>query len=413
MLNRERRQLLASLANVLGNTTTGKVAQAAIMASAAIPKGRKAYAQIQNLVNPVQPAKAKSSLKAIDGGSTSVIGAPVSLGSTLRMTSAQRLIKSTGRGGQRVVHKELIDGAVVINSAYSAAAVTRYAINPGMSDIFPWLSTIAKQYEKYKVHRLRFIYVPYVASSTAGTAMMMVDYNVQDPVPTTETQFMDHPRSTTCSIWEPLAYSCSVRDIHSSSKELYIRSTNVAGDLKTFDAGRFFFLINNGSGSTCGKLYVEYDIELLIPQLGPATYLTPVGTGYFSSITAQTITKNIDTAITLPTATYAPWSLPVTVSNTTVTPPAGCYRVSMEINVTDDTAETCLYWAEFRLNGSPTPTFGPRSYATTTTAGGYQNLNLDAVIPFNGTDLLTIFVNFTGAAGVLQIVGKRLTFSLA
>lgn len=46
-------------------------------------------------------------------------------------------------------------------------------------------------------------------------------------------------------------------------------------DVKTYDAGSMFLFTNDGSAASSGKLWVDYDIELINPQLSAIGDFTP------------------------------------------------------------------------------------------------------------------------------------------
>lgn len=50
--------------------------------------------------------------------------------------------------------------------------LANYEVNAGVSDTFPWLSGIAKQFDKYKLTRLNLKFIPYASTTTPGTISM-------------------------------------------------------------------------------------------------------------------------------------------------------------------------------------------------------------------------------------------------
>jgi len=355
-----------------------------------------------------------------------LVEAPVSRSAIVRQTPAMIAEAGSGlvarpyksRGPNRVVHRELLNPAVTAHSSFTVESV--YPIQPGLASSFPWVSTIGANYEQYTIHTLKYHFVPFVATSTAGTIMMMVDYNAQDPQPTTETQFMDHPKAVSAPIWEPFTFVVDVKEFRALGTRRYIRPTAVAGDLKTFDLGRFYIASDNSITSPCGKLYVEYDIEFFTPQLEPSTGLTPVNTSVTYKTSPQAISKNTATPISFSAFTTANSFDPLglgafTFSSTALTPPAGCYRVCVRANVSDDTAEANVAVLYVYKNNVVFPSAGVYAECSSLSSGGTANghLGLEVVVPCNGTDVLTFMVNMTGAAGVLNVVSAQLLVSLA
>jgi hypothetical protein len=79
------------------------------------------------------------------------------------------------------------------NTAFSILG--QYAINPGQAATFPWLSSIAKNYEKFKFLMLEFYTVPQVSgfatAGQTGEVVLSVDYDASDAAPANYQQQTD------------------------------------------------------------------------------------------------------------------------------------------------------------------------------------------------------------------------------
>lgn len=142
------------------------------------------------------------------------------------------------------------------------------AVNPGMEETFPWLSTIASRFETYSFHNLIFRYETSRASTTAGNVMLAIDYDAADAEPADKTQFMTYEGATRSVTWQECVNISSLENL-SKYKERYVRSDTLAAnlDIKTYDVGT----LNVGtSGQTdvtvVGELYVEYYVNFYTPQ---------------------------------------------------------------------------------------------------------------------------------------------------
>jgi len=93
---------------------------------------------------------------------------------------------SRGLGGRMMVAK--YEQIVSVNAAGGSFGMGGAVINPGLSTNFPWLSTIASNYQSFKIHFMRFIWVPSCPTTTAGTACLYIDYNFNAVQPTTLAQ---------------------------------------------------------------------------------------------------------------------------------------------------------------------------------------------------------------------------------
>ena len=55
-----------------------------------------------------------------------------------------------------------------------------FQVNPGNVNLFPWLSTISTCYERYRFHKLRYEYVPWIGTSATGAIQCSFDYDASD-----------------------------------------------------------------------------------------------------------------------------------------------------------------------------------------------------------------------------------------
>lgn len=149
--------------------------------------------------------------------------------------------------------------------------VSAYALNPGLSETFPWLFNTAKNYEKYRVKKFIVELLTNSGSSASGTYGLAIDYNAADPAPNTEQQLMAFQGATNSSVWNSCILRSDKFNIGSAYKELFVRTGNVpAGeDLKTFDFGTLYaYTTGSANDALLGKIYVDYEIEFFTPQLG-------------------------------------------------------------------------------------------------------------------------------------------------
>lgn len=188
--------------------------------------------------------------------------APVAKAKAMRMTQGQVLPASAGN--IRVRRREYITD--VFGSVGFAATV--YNINPGLSTTFPWLSSLARNFEKYKFHILRFGYETEVATSTAGSIMQAFEYDVHDPPPINKQLIMGLNGAVRSPAWSPM-YSEALREQLVKTDRL-IRTADIPPntDLTLYDVA-FYCISTSGLPNTnaCGELYVEYDVELMVPNV--------------------------------------------------------------------------------------------------------------------------------------------------
>lgn len=180
---------------------------------------------------------------------------------------------SHGKRGTRVIEREyigdIISGAIV--NGQSTFNNKSFRINPTDRSSFPWLSTIANQYDQWEPHGIVFEYVStsssYNGTSQAlGTVVMATDYDVFDAL---------YPSK---QIMENADYSCSTRpaeslvhgvecDPHERPTPILYCSTTAAANLQ--DLGNFQVATVGCSAAnvTLGELWVSYDITFYKKQL--------------------------------------------------------------------------------------------------------------------------------------------------
>lgn len=172
-------------------------------------------------------------------------------------------------GDIRVVHREYVRDIAAGTGTPSIFNVNRLPINPGLQDLFPWLSSVARNFESYKFKKLRFCYETEAPSSLGGTLVLTVDYDASDPTPASKLQAMAYRNAVRSAPWEPCCHSSAIEDLNKLKTNFVRNGGNPPDtDVKLYDIGNLFVITQNVStaSAVCGELYVEYDIELYTPN---------------------------------------------------------------------------------------------------------------------------------------------------
>jgi hypothetical protein len=190
--------------------------------------------------------------------------APVARGKVMRMT--QPVFESNGTGSNvRIRRREYVHD---VPSSENFTA-TYLAVNPGLTSTFPWLSKIAINYEKYKFHILRFGYETEASTSTSGSIMMAFEYDVHDPSPLNKQEMMGLNGATRSPAWTPQYCEADPDVLLRQQRLVRMGSVPPTADPTLYDVASFY-LATSGlptTGTLIGELYVEYDIELYIPNV--------------------------------------------------------------------------------------------------------------------------------------------------
>lgn len=191
------------------------------------------------------------------------VKAPVATGR--RAYDERPIFTTLPNGGTRIHHTEYVTDFVSTTSGYSAI---KHVVNPFNTVLFPWLSSLARSYERYRFTSLSFHYYQECPTSMPGSIMMMFDVDPTDGIPLTKQEFLTHDNKARGSAW--LSTSLKVnKSTLNRLKSWYLRRSNAttAGlALSDLDVGNFFFGSYGVNANTLmGELSVEYTIELLNP----------------------------------------------------------------------------------------------------------------------------------------------------
>ncbi len=196
-----------------------------------------------------------------------------------------------------------------ILSSQNFAMSVSATINPGLSEYFPWLSSVAKNYTQYRFRSLMFHYKSTSGALTTTQALGQIigsaNYNVYEAEPTTKSQLLNtiFAQSTVPSEDCNFAIECEPSQTVTGGL-LYVRGgTPAQGDLRLYDLGNFYLATNGMSADNVkmGELWISYEIELYKPQLPSnsigGTNLTIISNSAYTNAAplgsgTQTITQN-------------------------------------------------------------------------------------------------------------------------
>jgi hypothetical protein len=231
----------------------------------------------------------------------------------------------------RIVHRELIS-TVNGNTTFNVDA---FALNPGLSSTFPWLSSIAGSYEQYRFNKLIFRYVTRAPTTYIGSILMAPEYDAIDAAPSSEVSASQMNGAVEDSPWKDQVLQFNTGDMFPMGPRKYIRTGSLptSSDLKTYDAGQLFLCeVSCADTSAIGKLWVEYDVELHIPQNPNTASSAVVGA-------SLSYTRNSSQSLTTATPAVVAWNnevlngLDATNSSGVFTLPAGTFLSSGLVNV--------------------------------------------------------------------------------
>lgn len=198
--------------------------------------------------------------RGFGGGSRTVSRAPVAKSIRVRQSNKPRF--SSNNGNIVIAHSELI-GTITAGSAGTFTCKS-YVINPGKVDMFSWLSTIAGNYDKYRLRRLNVSFISCKPTSTAGKVGLGIDYDSTDPVPTDRGEFYTLTHHVECAPWDSISFSPPLQ-----GGVKFVNSHTVT-DSKLIDYGQILVFSDQLAAADystiLGDIIVDYEVELIDAQ---------------------------------------------------------------------------------------------------------------------------------------------------
>jgi hypothetical protein len=292
-----------------------------------------------------------------------------------------------------------------------------YAINPGNATMFPWLSTIAKQFEKYRFESLVFIYRKEVSEFTTGgqtgKVMMSVDFDASDPPPATKQQIEDTMPHADAMPCESFDFPIDPRDLLPSGTDAkYVRTAGLPGstDIKTYDIGNLNVATSGVTVNTAvGELHVAYRVTLMKPVLENLA-------GPHANNSVSFYINSASTALT----TATPINMPFTVSTNGVilayaagvfTPPPGNYIVAFQVQFTFGGSGS-LASAYLSKNGGVVGSTAQNVSQWVAPDITSVPISQTVYVSCNGTDTLSVVVDATFSTSTCVVNGTFLAESV-
>jgi len=275
-------------------------------------------------------------------------------------------------------------------------SLASFALNPGLTASFPWLSSVAGNFEQCRWHGLVFEFRSTSGSAIAstnnalGSVIQSTEYNVNKPNFTSKQQMEAYEFSCSAKPSESFIHPIECNAQETQTGIFNVRQGPVVGqELRMYDIGNYQIatLGMQASGIAIGELWVSYEIEFLKPVLPLSLY-----DGFSARLAggAYTSTNYYGTIVPVMTGSFIPTISATGAGYDTVTFPASVLTGNFVINVIwRGTAAACT-----------TPT------VTLTNGVALPKLNLGALTQISngattsGTFLLTVCCQVSNPAGV-------------
>lgn len=203
-----------------------------------------------------------------------------------------------------IEHTELFD---TIAKSSTVETASGYRINPGAIGTFPWLASVARNFESYEFEKLSFIFETVTSTNQTGDVHLCIDYDSADAAPVDILEMAANATYANGPVWStvPIRVDFVPSNIVPSGKKFVSGVDSVS---PTTDAGRFYVRTGvSGSGGNAGRLTVQYRVKLIAPKFD----------------TGDEAPASIEFAATPPISTVLPFGTSATVINNNIVRDAG------------------------------------------------------------------------------------------
>ena len=216
-----------------------------------------------------------------------------------------------------IVHREFIQD-IVGSTGFN---IQSFRINPGFLKTFPWLSSIAENYEQYVIQGMIFEFKTTCANAVAstntalGTVVMATQYNSLSPNFTSKQQMENYEFSQSSTPSQSILHPIECDPSQTQCGGIFNVTDQVldnTGDIRLYDVGRFSIAtVGMQAAATIGELWVSYKICFLKPKLvstsecadyyvqsspGSVSAAAPIGT--YTTLVPRSANSGVVTPIT-------------------------------------------------------------------------------------------------------------------
>jgi len=312
---------------------------------------------------------------------------------------------------KRIIVKESeYIGEVTVANQPNFQNIYTLPCNPGQSSTFPWLNTIAKNYEKYCFRELTFFFKPevteYTVNVNTGKVILSADYDASDAPPATKQQQEDVDPHADGMPYQSIALTLDPKEMHLNSVARFVRVGGLPGssDIKTYDCANFFLSTQGQTAnSTIGELHVRYTVELSIPVIED-TVQAPTNNqvSVFASTGGSEPAGANGVAQTLLLATAVTNGIVAVNTAGSIVPPAGNYLFDVIGEVTDTNANMTSCQLVLKKNNVAV---GPTAIISEVGNTNDLSVNLNLFVSCNGSDAITIVATANYSAGTTTWYG--------
>lgn len=200
---------------------------------------------------------------------------------------------STTGVNTRVTHREFVGNVLSPGAGFANVS---YPINASNSVVFPWLSSIARKYQRYKVHGMVFYYKSTSTDyNNSGTVAACVNYDAAELPYKSMSEILNAKFAVSCkpSLHMSVPVECDPKE--QPTQGYYIEHGDTTSRDARFTTMGKLNLATEGltlpAGTVIGQLWIAFDVELMYPSISVAEADASV-----SRMGALSVTANLRTA---------------------------------------------------------------------------------------------------------------------
>lgn len=195
-------------------------------------------------------------------------------------TSSQISVNQQDMSGDiYVTRTEFVQNVVCSNTGAGASPfqITSFALNPGLSQTFPWLSQIAQNFTLYEFHGLMFQYKPTFtenagSANNLGKVIMATNYDPDASPFYTSVQMENYDYANACKPSDGLIHGVETKNSQQFGNMQYLRTGASSRDKIFTDIGNFYVATEGIPFSAAGQqiigeLWVTYSVKLSRAEL--------------------------------------------------------------------------------------------------------------------------------------------------
>lgn len=176
---------------------------------------------------------------------------------------------STSRQTNVVCHREYLTDIV----GTSGFNIAKYAVNPGLQETFPWLSTLAQNYQEYRIHGIIFefrsLITDFVTGGAPGVIVMATNYNADAPLYSSKQEMENSEYAVATKPTLNLIHGLECAPNQTVLPEKYVRTGEVPSgqDLRMYDLGNVQVATQGNPNQLLGELWISYCVEFFKPRM--------------------------------------------------------------------------------------------------------------------------------------------------